>query len=69
MKQENLLLLISLLILSPVVVVFLMGSMGGVLGDGDVNIIVVGIAILCDVVIGCTAILLGAIHRLMDKQD
>ncbi len=66
MKKGNVWFVISLLVLGPVVVIFLMGGIGSLFGDDPtgMHVIFVGIVILCEVVIGCTLILGAMIRRL-----
>ena len=66
MKEKNTLFVVLLLILSPVVMVLLMSGVGALMGSDytGVNVVIVGIAILCDVVIGCTLIVVASINRL-----
>jgi len=67
MRGEKIIIVVLLMILSPIVIIFLMGAIGSSIGgtSQEVNILVVGIAILCDVVIGCTLIVLGTLNRLI----
>jgi hypothetical protein len=71
MRGENIIISVLLMILSPIVIIFLMGAIGSSLGgtSSEVNILMVGIAILCDVVIGCTLIVLGTLNRLIRMKN
>ncbi len=67
MQVKNVVFVILIMILSPVAVIFLMGAIGPLLGSdpSGLNIVIVGIAILCDVVIGCTLIVIGVLSRVI----
>lgn len=67
MRGGKIIFVILLLILSPIIIVFLMGSIGTLLGTDSqgVNAIIVGIAILCDLIIACTLIIVSMLQRLI----
>lgn len=67
MRGEKIIIFVSLMILSPIIFFFLMDALGSIIGGdaNELNVLVAGITILCDVVIGCTLVIVGILNRLI----
>jgi hypothetical protein len=71
MRGEKIVIVVLLLILSPIIIVFLMGTFGTLMGNdsSEFNTIVVGIAILCDLIIACTIFIVTVLERLVGAKE
>jgi len=67
MRREKPILVVLLLIICPIIIIFLMSAVGSLIGSDPygINLVFAGIVILCDVIVGCTLIVVGMLNRLI----